>query len=73
MRLAVKDALDDSPLFMDIPKTAGWDKRGNPIYYKTPQGLEVLNENLEPTLDDEVGMVAGHFADWAKEAGYIRR
>ncbi len=71
MRLAEKNALDEYSVFMAIPKTAGRDKRGNPIYYKTAQGLEVLDENLEPTLDDEIPEVAFQFSDWVKETGYV--
>ena len=72
MRLAEKGALDDYEVFMAVPKTAGQNKRGNPIYYKTPQGLNVLDDNLEPILDDEVRLVKDYFAAWIEEAGYAR-
>jgi len=46
IRLAEAEALDDYDVFMAVPKTAGRDKRGNPIHYKTPEGLEILGEDL---------------------------
>lgn len=61
-RLANAGALDPYDIFMAIPKTAGRNKRGNPIYYKTPEGEEVLNEDLEPILDDDLPLVAEAFA-----------
>lgn len=66
MALAEKGALDEYRVFMAIPKTAGRDKRGNPIYYKTPEGLELLNARLEPVVDDEIPLVARYFAEWVK-------
>jgi hypothetical protein len=72
IKLAEKDSLDDYSVFMAIPKTAGIDKRGNPVYYKTPEGMEIEDENKEPIKDDEISLVAGSFAEWAKEGGYVR-
>ena len=66
MKLAEANAIDPNQIFMAIPKTAGRDKRGNPIYYRTPEGLEVLDENLEPTIDDDLPLVANEFVEWAK-------
>ncbi len=71
--LAEADALAPNPVFMAIPKTVGRDKRGNPVYYKTAEGLEVLDEKLDPRLDDDLPLVAGYFGDWVKEAGIVRR
>ena len=68
MRLAASGALDPNDIFMAIPRTAGRDKRGNPIYYRTPEGLEVLNEQLEPTLDDDLPLVADDFVTWVQDA-----
>jgi type I restriction enzyme M protein len=73
VRLAEAGALDDYDMFMSIPRTAGRDKRGNPIYYKTPEGLEVVGEDMEPILDDEVSLVAERFERWAREVGHVRR
>ncbi|EQD52592.1 hypothetical protein B2A_06481, partial [mine drainage metagenome] len=64
MKLAEANALDPNDIFMAIPKTAGRDKRGNAVYYRTPEGLEVLDENMEPILDDELPLVAEQFASW---------
>ena len=72
-RLAEANALDAYSVFMAIPKTAGRDKRGNPIYYKTPQGLEILTDDLEPVIDDELPLVAQRFEQWVRENIYVRR
>lgn len=71
MRLAEKGALESNPVFMAIPKTAGRDKRGNPVYYKTPEGLEILDDSMKPIVDDEIPAVAGYFKDWMREVGYV--
>lgn len=65
---AERRTLEDNDIFMAIPKTAGRDKRGNPVYYKTPEGLEVLDDDDEPMLDDELALVAGAFGTWLKGA-----
>lgn len=70
IKLAEADALDDYEVFMSIPRTAGQDKRGNPIYYRTPDGFEILNEQQEPCVDDEIPMVADSFMKWRLEMGY---
>ena len=70
VRLAEANALDDYEVFMSIPRTAGRDKRGNPIYYRTEEGLEILNERLELTIDDEMPLVATAFELWRREVGY---
>ena len=69
-RLAESGALDDYEVFMSIPRTVGRDKRGNPVYYRTPEGFEVLDENQEPTVDDELPLVAEAFEEWKREVGY---
>lgn len=67
-KLAESRALDAHQVFMAIPKTAGRDKRGNPVYYRTAEGLEVLDENLEPEVDDELPLVAKAFSSWLRAA-----
>jgi type I restriction enzyme M protein len=71
IRLADADALPKYPVFMAIPKTAGRDKRGNPIYYKTPEGFEVLDDKMQPIVDDEIPAIADYFADWISETGNV--
>lgn len=71
MRLADAGALEQYPMFMAIPKTAGIDKRGNPVYFKTPDGFEMLDENMLPIVDDEITLVADHFADWVRGVGNV--
>lgn len=71
-KLAAAGALDNYPVFMAVPKTAGKDKRGNPLYYRTPEGFELLNDNMEPIIDDELPAVAECFKDWVKEVGNVR-
>lgn len=70
IKLAEADALGDYDVFMAIPRTAGRDKRGNPVYYRTPDGFEMLNDRQEPTIDDELPLVARAFEAWRREMGY---
>lgn len=72
-KLAEARAIEPNPVFMAIPKKVGHDKRGNPVYFRTPEGLEVLDDDLEPVLDDELGLVANHFGKWAREVEYVGR
>lgn len=69
LRLAEAGALQPNEIFMAIPKTVGRDKRGNPVYYMTPDGFEVLDDNDEPALDDELPLVATAFASWLETGG----
>jgi type I restriction enzyme M protein len=61
----------DYEVFMAIPKTAGIDKRGNPIYQRTPEGFDIEDESCQPILDDEISLVASTFSRWVKERGYV--
>jgi type I restriction enzyme M protein len=64
MKMAEANALEPNEIFMGIPKTAGRNKRGKPVYYRTPDGLEVLDENMDRILDDDLPVVADRFAAW---------
>jgi hypothetical protein len=70
IRLAEAGAMDYD-VFMAIPKTAGIDKRGKPVYLRTPEGFELEDENLHPIVDDEIALVAGVFSRWVKDRGYV--
>jgi type I restriction enzyme M protein len=71
VKLASADALVPNDIFMAIPKTAGRNKRGDAIYCKNPEGLEILDDNLEPELDDELPLVADGFESWLEGAGAV--
>lgn len=71
-RLAEAGALDNYDVFMAIPKTAGIDKRGNPLHQRTPEGLDILDETLQKVVDDEIGQVANDFSQWIRESSYVR-
>jgi len=64
IKLATANALDPYEIFMAIPKSAGRDKRGNPVYFRTPEGFEVLDKHMEPTVDDDLPLVADQFRAW---------
>ena len=64
IKLALSGALDGYDIFMAIPKTVGIDLRGNPEYFRTPDGLIVLDEEDRPTKDDELPLVAEAFEEW---------
>ena len=70
MKLAKVGAMDYE-VFMAIPKTAGIAKRGNPLYERTPEGLEILNDKFEPKLNDEIALVSERFGKWVKDMGYV--
>ncbi|TGK08989.1 hypothetical protein EHO60_13260 [Leptospira fletcheri] len=62
--MAELGVLPDYEIFMAIPKTAGRDKRGNPIFYKTPEEFEIIGDDGFPTLDDEIPIVSNAFHNW---------
>jgi type I restriction enzyme M protein len=70
IKLAEAGALEYE-IFMAIPKTAGIDKRGNPVYQRTPEGFDLEDENCQPILDDEISLVAPKFSRWVKDMGYV--
>lgn len=65
-KLAQRGALGEYEVFMSIPKVVGIDKRGNPVYVRTPDGLVVLDDNNEPTVDDDLPKVVFDFEQWRK-------
>jgi type I restriction enzyme M protein len=69
LRLEEAGVISDYPVFMAIPKTAGRDKRGNRLYYKTQEGFEILDSELQPLVDDEIPSVVGLFAEWVAGGG----
>lgn len=69
VRLAQAGALEPNEIFMAIPRTVGRDKRGNPIFVKTPEGMDLLDENNETQLDDELPIVTSEFITWNKGTG----
>ena len=64
IKLAEAGALDNYDIFMAIPKTAGINKRGASIYLKTPEGLDILDDDMLPIKDDEISLVADEFSSW---------
>ena len=63
-KLAQAGALDAYEIFMSIPKRVGIDKRGNNVLVRTPEGLIVLDEDDEPTIDDDLPKVVSAFEEW---------
>ena len=64
LKLAQAGALDAYHIFMAIPKRVGIDKRGNNVHVRTPDGLVVLDENDELTIDDDLPKVVSAFKEW---------
>ena len=64
VKLAQAGALDAYDIFMAIPKRVGIDQRGNDVHVRTPEGLIVLDENAEPTIDDDLPKVVSAFKEW---------
>jgi hypothetical protein len=69
VKLAESGALEPYDVFMATPKTAGINKRGNPVYVRLPNGLEILDDNMQPVIDDEIAMVANRFGEWVRHGG----
>ena len=63
-KLAQSGVLDEYEIFMSIPKKVGIDKRGNLVHVRTPEGFVVLNENNEPSVDDDLPKVVSDFELW---------
>ena len=59
-------ALDEYNIFMAAPKRVGVDKRGNPVYVRTPDGEIVLHED-KPSVDDDLPKVATDFERLRRE------
>ena len=69
-KLAEANAIDDYSVFMSIPKTAGRDKRGNTVHIRTPEGLNVTDDQGDPIRDDELPLVAKAFHGWVRELNH---
>ena len=61
--------LDDYEIFMSTPDAVGHDKRGNPVYQKTPEGDVKVDDNGDPLVDDDLPLVAKEFRHWIQEKG----
>lgn len=64
MKIAEAGELDNYHIFMAIPKTAGVDKRGAPLYLKSDDGSEVLDGEMNRIIDDEIALVSDSFIGW---------
>ena len=70
IKLAEANVFNDYPVFMSIPKTVGRDKRGNPVYIRTPEGFTVMDDRGDPIKDDDLEIVAEAFNGWAGKIGH---
>ena len=68
-KLAAAGVLDEYEIFMSIPSKVGIDKRGNPVYVRTHEGLVVLDEDNKPTIDDDLPLVVSDFEEWHGRIG----
>ena len=57
--------IEDYDVFMAIPKAVGKDKRGVPIYLRTPDGSIILDNDDQPIIDDELPYMTEAFRDWS--------
>lgn len=65
--LARSGALNQYDIFMAIPQNVGIDKRGNPEYVRNRDGFVVLDDDDQPTRDDDLPGVAAMFAEWIEQ------
>ena len=63
-KMAAAGVLDEYEIFMAIPSKVGIDKRGNPVYERTPEGFVILDESSKPTVDDDLPLVVSDFEKW---------
>jgi len=54
-------------VFMSSPRTAGIDKRGNPVFLRHPDGRQIVDEDGNKFLDDEITAIPGRFTNWWRE------
>lgn len=59
----------DYEIFMAVCATAGYDRRGNDLWLRTPEGELIIGTDKLPMRDDDVSHVAPLFAHWIKERG----
>jgi len=52
-----KDIPDDYPIFMAVANAVGHDRRGNPLFRKSDDGLEVLDSRGEPQLWNDLPLI----------------
>lgn len=57
----------DYEIFMAVCTTAGYDRRGNDLWVRTPEGELIVGPDKQPIRDDDVSHVAELFARWIKE------
>jgi type I restriction enzyme M protein len=75
--------MEDYEVFMVICQTMGYDRRGNDLWLRTPEG-EIIEEVItiqtpdglekkerRPIRDDDVAQVAPLFEKWLKEKGLL--
>lgn len=62
--LAQAGVLDGSDVLMAIPEKVGIDKRGNPTYARTAEGMVVLDADNNPSVDDDLPGVVSDFERW---------
>lgn len=60
---------EDYEIFMAIPEKVGHDRRGNPIFIRTPAGEILIENNGEAAVDDHLPMVADMFKEWVLTKG----
>lgn len=62
--------VDHYPVFMAIPRSCGIDKRGNPVYQRSPDGLDILDAESGRIINDEIALVAKAFVQWVENVTF---
>lgn len=58
-------------IFMAIPEKVGHDRRGNPLFKKTPDGKIEVTTDGKPIIDDDLPLVFETFSKWIREKGIL--
>jgi len=62
----------DYSIFMAMPEMVGHDRRGNPVFIKTPSGDIKVDQDGQPIIDDDLPAVSEKFKQWAEEKGVVQ-
>jgi type I restriction enzyme M protein len=65
------DKQEDYTIFMASPEMVGHDRRGNPVYDKTPDGDIKLDKAGRAIVNDDLPFAAEAFNKWVRQKGIL--
>jgi len=61
--------IHDYEVFMAVCQTAGYDRRGNDLWLRSPEGELIIGPENFPVRDDDISQVSSIFNRWVRERG----